>query len=101
MRKNNQYTPEFKLQIIKEYLSSEEIGFLTLAKKYNIPSKETVRKWVLKYNQYGEEYFYQEQRGCSQKIPTCDLDSMTLEEQNHYLRMENDILKKAIALNLI
>lgn len=50
---NKAYSKEFKLLIIQEYLS-EDISLIDLSVKYDIPSKETIRKWVLKYND-GEE----------------------------------------------
>jgi transposase-like protein len=46
---NNSYSVEFKQKVINSWLAGEG-SFLELAKEYEIPSKETVRKWVLKYN---------------------------------------------------
>lgn len=45
---NNTYTAEDKIAVVEEYLSGN--GSLTeIAAKYKIPSKETLRKWVLDY----------------------------------------------------
>lgn len=41
---NKRYSDEFKLQVIKEYLNSS-IGSRTLAKKYNLPSKNYIYNW--------------------------------------------------------
>lgn len=47
-RRNNHYSKEYKDSIVKEYM---EIGtpVRELARKYNIPAHETVRKWIIKY----------------------------------------------------
>ncbi len=41
---NKRYSDEFKLQVIKEYLNTS-IGCRTLAKKYNLPSKNYIDCW--------------------------------------------------------
>ena len=41
---NKKYSDEFKLQVVTEYLNSS-IGCRTLAKKYNLPSKNYIDKW--------------------------------------------------------
>ena len=41
---NTRYSDEFKLQVIKEYLNSS-LGCRTLAKKYNLPSKNYIHNW--------------------------------------------------------
>jgi transposase-like protein len=46
---NESYSIEFKQKVINSYLSGEG-SYIQIARKYKIPSKETVRKWVLKYN---------------------------------------------------
>lgn len=38
------YSDEFKLQVIKEYLNSS-LGCRTIAKKYNLPSKNYIFDW--------------------------------------------------------
>lgn len=50
---NNQYTKEFKLNVVREYnsgLGSHE----ELAIKYNIRSRSTVSSWISKYNRHEE-----------------------------------------------
>lgn len=100
MRTNNQYSIELKLQIVKEYLE-ENMSYRELAEKYNLASSTQVVTWVKQYKEFGEEYFKTEHRGRKKKNPKPNLESMTLEEQIEYLQLENCILKKAIALNLI
>ena len=51
--KNKIYPKEFKEKVVKEYLDG--IGsFESLSLKYDIPSKETLRKWVISYNSHEE-----------------------------------------------
>lgn len=42
--KNKKYSDEFKLQVIKEYLNGS-LGCRTIAKKYNLPSKNYISNW--------------------------------------------------------
>ena len=52
-RKNNSYTKEFKIMVVKAYLNGE--GSLeTLANKYNINGYPTILKWVNDYNSHIE-----------------------------------------------
>ena len=46
------YSDEFKLQVVKEYLTGK-IGLKRLAKKYSIPSNTAIRTWVAAYKAYG------------------------------------------------
>lgn len=46
---NQSYSVEFKRNVVNSYLNGEG-SYIEIARKYKIPSKETVRKWVLKYN---------------------------------------------------
>jgi len=46
------YSNEFKLQVVKEYLTGK-IGLKRLAKKYSIPSNTAIRTWVAAYKAYG------------------------------------------------
>ena len=46
---NEYYSVGFKQEVVNSYLTGEG-SYIELARKYKIPSKETVRNWVLKYN---------------------------------------------------
>ena len=46
---NKSYSKEFKLKVIKEYLTGK-YSFYDIANIYNISTCEIVRKWVLAYN---------------------------------------------------
>ncbi len=50
----SKYNLEFKLKVVKEYLE-ENIGYPSLAKKYNIKSEAEVRRWVNAYKTQGYE----------------------------------------------
>src|SRR5699024_7513055 len=47
-RRNNSYSIEFKNSIVKEHMERKMSAY-ELARKYNIPAHETVRKWIIKY----------------------------------------------------
>jgi transposase-like protein len=48
LKKIKQYSPEFKLQVVKDYLSSQK-SLNDIANEYSVPSVNTVHKWVKKY----------------------------------------------------
>jgi transposase len=48
------YGFEFKLKIVKEYLENS-LGYKLLAKKYGIPNKSPIMRWVRAYKAFGEE----------------------------------------------
>ena len=53
MAKRNTYSPDFKVQVVEEYLSSKT-SYRALTKKYNIPDTKSIREWIKKYNEFGE-----------------------------------------------
>ena len=48
----SKYNLEFKLKVIKEYLEGN-IGYPSLAKKYNINSESVIIRWVNAYKTQG------------------------------------------------
>tara|TARA_E500000081_G_C6074052_1_gene324423 strand:+ start:96 stop:275 length:180 start_codon:yes stop_codon:yes gene_type:complete len=48
------YSFEFKLRIVNEYREGP-LGYMLLAKKYGLPSKTPVKKWVQLYQRFGED----------------------------------------------
>jgi len=50
----SKYSNEFKLKVIKYYLE-EHHSFSECCRKFNISSKELIRRWVHKYELYGVE----------------------------------------------
>lgn len=49
----NYYSAEFKVRVVKAYLSGEG-SLMDVAIKYKIPTQDSVREWVLKYNSHEE-----------------------------------------------
>ncbi|WP_052255185.1 helix-turn-helix domain-containing protein [Salinicoccus sp. YB14-2] len=49
-RQHNTYSTDFKARVVNEYLNTE-ITQRELARKYNVPSHKTVKKWVLAYTE--------------------------------------------------
>ncbi|WP_028125038.1 helix-turn-helix domain-containing protein, partial [Eremococcus coleocola] len=50
----SKYSYEFKRKIVEEYLEGAG-GYKYLAKKYQVKSDSTIRKWVNAYQTLGEE----------------------------------------------
>lgn len=48
------YPKEFKLEVVKYYLESG-MGYLRVAKHFNMPSSVTVLNWVRRYKEHGED----------------------------------------------
>lgn len=92
--KFTKYPPEFKLQVVEDYLSGQSGGMPAIVKKYGLKSDNQVLTWTRKY-QEDPALLNQDLRGRNSagRSKTIQLDEMTLEEQNAYLRVENDILK--------
>ncbi|MBQ9987570.1 MAG: transposase [Erysipelotrichales bacterium] len=51
--RNKSYSKEFKEKVVEEYLNGTG-SFGSLCLKYDIPSKETLRTWVNRYNSHEE-----------------------------------------------
>ena len=51
-QKYNKYSTEFKTSVVKEYLSGQSGGSISLAKKYNI-SYRTIDNWIYTYKRQG------------------------------------------------
>ncbi|MCH5584318.1 helix-turn-helix domain-containing protein [Shimazuella sp. AN120528] len=54
------YEATFKMKVVSEYLKGVE-GYALLAKKYGVPDKSQIRKWVNQYQQYGIQGFEKKQ----------------------------------------
>ena len=98
-QKFKNYSRELKIEIAEAYLNGEG-SYLSLARKYNLESKFRVRDWVKIYKNKGSEGFLVDGRGRNSKgrPKSINLEDMTKDEQIEFLKMENDILKKAKAL---
>ena len=50
----SKYSNEFKLKVV-QYSIEQKLGIESTAKYFNIPSVQTVRKWVKRYQEHGLE----------------------------------------------
>src|SRR5699024_12542800 len=50
----DKYDLAYKLKTVEAYLAGEG-GYLTVAKKYVVPSESNIRKWVSIYLKYGKK----------------------------------------------
>ncbi|KLO21947.1 transposase [Marinitoga sp. 1155] len=59
MRKRTNYEPEFKLSVVKEYLSDDSLTQRDICEKYSIPDSVFAR-WVKKYkdSNYDDNVFH-------------------------------------------
>ena len=100
MKKRNKYSPEFKIQCVKEVLE-DHLSQWEVTRKYGLKTDTNIRKWIKNYLEYGEQYFYEEHRGNKRGTPYMALytskdlaHEKKLELENLKLRIENERLKK-------
>lgn len=92
------YTTKFKLDVI-EYRETNGLSIQETAKKFNIGSNRTVKKWIEKYEEDGIFSLESQKRGrkssmnSNSKIPKRHKDE-SIEEEVMRLRAENAYLKK-------
>ena len=99
-QENRVYTREEKLKAIHLVLdnkkSARQVGL-----EMCVPNPHTVQDWVKKYKQFGEEAI-QVSKGRKKYLLHEDrqrlLAEQELKERNKFLEMENDVLKKSLAL---
>lgn len=98
------YDDSFKIKVIQHLIESGD-SLLQTAAKFNIPSRETVRRWKKQWMSKAGEVLYQLEKERltmpKKHTPANDLNEKTLEElkeEIEHLRMENAYLKKLRAL---
>ena len=104
-RKNNHYSPEFKKEAVERYLSGELGGMETASRKLGLKSHRQLMNWTRLYRE-DPELLKQDGRGKASnkdgirkgRPKKVKLDELSKDEQIEYLKMENDVLKKAKAL---
>lgn len=108
-RKNNTYTADFRVAVVKEKLEGN-VSYHELGRKYGI-NKCVVQSWVYKYREKGEEALLTDSRGSAgrgrppksvskteiSKKDKKSIDKQLLDEVE-YLRAEVAYLKKFNAL---
>ena len=101
MGTNRKYTPEFKIQCIKDVLEGKKSQIEVCQE--NGMTRTNLIRWIRNYREHGEEYFYEEHRGkgsgtgnpyaaLHRKKNLSELERLELE--NLKLRIENERLKK-------
>lgn len=104
----NRYSKEFKEEVVRYYEDHPELGYLSLARIFDIPSDESVRRWVKEKQARGDEAFNPKPKKdlTKRKVKrkTQEISSDYWEEPKEaneriaFLEAENAYLKKLIAL---
>lgn len=109
-KKKSTYTRDFKFEVV-HFVKGSHDSMRNVSIKYNLP-KCTVRNWIIEYDKYGADSFFEERRGRKLldskrhgskpkklKIEETEQDELQqLRTRNKYLEMENEYLKKLNAL---
>ena len=96
------FSGEFKLKVLN-YQQEHHLSDLRTALLFGITNKATVGTWRRKYLAGGKEALFQKQGRYSKMpkkslIPNKPREEWTEQEELAYLRMENEYLKKYLAL---
>ncbi|MBS2970758.1 transposase [Metabacillus sp. KIGAM252] len=93
------YSAEYKKKVIKFYHDHADLGYLSVAREFGIPSDETVRRWIKK-DQMKEEPKPEKQQGQTTRrcLPSGWPKPRTLMEEKAFSDAENAYLKKLLAL---
>ena len=110
-RKKNNYSLDFKLNLVNLYLTGE-MSYQSLANELKINNPSTIARWVKEFREEGIEGLKSKKRGSPLNMQKTDnhknrknKNSKTkeevselekLREENYYLQMEVEILKKKI-----
>jgi len=105
------YSKEFKEKVVQYYHDHEGLGYLSVARTFDIPSDETVRIWIKKKEKDGDKAFDPKPRGKRTKearerikkktvpISTEEWeDPKDIVERMAFLEAENAYLKKLLML---
>jgi len=96
-RKNRKYSNEFKRQVVEEYLKGT--GMSELLRKHDISDKNTVKRWINKYEEYRDFPDFRGKNSHNGPMSKTDTTKMTKDEYIKYLEMENEILKQLRSLS--
>lgn len=100
------YSGAFKIHAV-EYMHQHSMSIVKAAAHFHIPSHSTLAKWERIYYEDGKEALMEERRGRSKKMSTQKNNQQAKKDVNQNedllaevqrLRMENEFLKKLIAL---
>ena len=91
MRNIRRYDKEFRVNAVK-HLKNSDKSLKEVAESLGIPVS-TLSGWVKEYEQHGEKSF-----PGSGKIKPCNEEYYRLKKELDDVKMERDILKKAVAI---
>ncbi|EFA90289.1 transposase [Peptoniphilus lacrimalis DNF00528] len=110
-RKNNNYSLDFKLNVVNLYLTGE-MSYQSLANELKINNPPIIARWVKEFREEGIEGLKPKKRGRPSNMPNKDKNEKiknksnktkeelseleNLRKENYYLQMEVEILKKKI-----
>lgn len=108
-RKNNSYSLDFKLNVVNLYLTGE-MSYQRLANEMKINNPSIIARWVKEFREEGIEGLKPKKRGRPSKMEKDskkkfvkkskskeDISEIEkLKEENYYLQMEVEVLKKKI-----
>ena len=96
-RKRQQYSFEFKLQVVELYLTTE-MSYQELAIRVGMKNPTTISQWVSNYRAAGVESLKEKPKGRRREVDKKKLSKV--EEENLRLRIENAFLKELRRLRL-
>ena len=112
-RKNKNYSFEFKQNIVKLYLTGE-MSYQELANQFKINNPSLIARWVIDFRNQGLDGLKQKKRGrpssmtkdnklakkqLKKEYTEEEIDEIKrLKEENYWLQMEIDFLKKKMEL---
>ena len=110
-RKKNNYSLDFKLNLVNLYLTGE-MSYQSLANEFKINNLSMISRWVKEFREKGIEGLKSKKRGRPSIMSNTDKNKKIknksnktkkelseiekLREENYYLQMEVEILKKKI-----
>lgn len=104
----SQYSLVFRLKVLK-WKETHQASSSETARHFNIFSSSTVRNWLYRYNKGGTAGLAPKkgpgsmaaQKKQTKKNPQAAQDKAfkDLQKENHHLKLENEFLKKFLALN--
>lgn len=104
IKRSGSYTGEFKVHVV-EYMHEKALSFREASSLFCIPNQSTITKWERIYYEEGPAALMEERRGRGNMgkkkttRPKNDINANEdLLEEVRRLRMENEYLKKLIAL---